>query len=126
VTCRAAALVVAALASAGCGGSGRLTAEGVASCVADRGVETAPRGDSEAATEVLAFEVPGTPPARGLLIIVDDAERAETLERDIKSTARAAGSAAHTVRERNVIAHFLTARPPTEREQGPIRACLED
>ena len=123
---RAAAVVVAVLASAGCGGSGRLTADGLASCLADRGVESAPRGDDDAATEVLAFDVPGTPPARGLLIVVDDAEYAETLERDIRGAAQEQGSVAHTVRERNVIAHFLTARPPTEREQAPIRACLEE
>jgi hypothetical protein len=100
-------------------------AAALASCLADRGVETAPRGDPDARTEVLAFEVPGTPPARGLLIVVDDAEYAEALERDIRSSARDAGSVAYTLREGNVIAQFLTARPPTEREQSPIRDCLE-
>jgi len=122
----AAALALVTLVLAGCGGSSRRTAEDVASCLADRGVETATRGDDDAATEVLAFDVPGTPPARGLLIVVDDAGYAETLERDIRSAARDAGSMAHTLRERNVIAHFLTAQEPTELEQRPIRDCLEE
>jgi hypothetical protein len=120
-----AALGLAALVPAGCGGSRLHTAESVAACLAERGVETEPRGDRDGGTEVLAFEVPGSPPARGLLIIVKGVDEAETLEQDIRESARAAGSVAHTVRGRNVIAHFLTARAPTEREQRPIRDCLD-
>jgi len=125
VTCRAAALTLAVLVPAGCAGSGLLTVAAVASCLAERGVETAPRGDANAATEVLAFEVPGSPPAHGLLIVVDDVGYAETLEADIRRAARDAGSVAHTIQVRNVIAHFLTAGAPTQRAQRPIRACLE-
>ena len=40
----AAALTLAAVSTAGCGGTGLLTTEDVSSCLADRGVETAPRG----------------------------------------------------------------------------------
>ena len=90
------------------------------------GVSRPLRGNPDAHTEVLAFEVPGTPPAHGLLIIVEDAEYAESLERDIRRSALDAGSVAYTVRGGNVIAHFLTARPPTEHEQQPIRDCLEE
>jgi len=123
----AAALAFAAVATAGCGGTAALlTTQDVASCLADRGVETAPRGDTNSATEVLAFVVPGSPPAHGFLIFVDPAEEAQTLEQDIRKSARDAGSVAHTLRERNVIAHFFTARAPTERQQRPIRACLEE
>ncbi len=122
----AAALAFAAVVAGGCGGSAPLTTRAVSTCLADGGVETAPRGDTDSSTEVLAFEVPGSPPAHGFLIFVDRAEEAETLEEDIQNSARDAGSVAHTLRERNVIAHFFTARAPTEREQRPIRACLEE
>jgi hypothetical protein len=122
---RTAALALALVVQAGCGGSGLLTAEAVAACLTERGVETTPRGDADAATEVLAFEVPGSPPAHGLLIVVDDVAYAETLDDDIRRAAREAGSVAHTLRARNVIAHFLTRGAPTPREQRPIRACLE-
>jgi hypothetical protein len=122
----AAALAFAAVATAGCGGTALLTTQAVTTCLADRGVETAPRGDTDSATEVLAFEVPGSPPAHGFLIFVDRAEESQSLEQDIRASARDAGSVAHTLRERNVIAHFFTARAPTEREQRPIRACLEE
>jgi hypothetical protein len=122
---RAAALALAVVVQAGCGGSGPLTVEAVASCLTTRGVETTPRGDADAATEVLAFEVPGSPPAHGLLIVVDGVAYAETLEDDIRRAARQAGSVAHTIRARNAIAHFLTTGAPTQREQRPIRACLE-
>jgi hypothetical protein len=122
----AAALAFAAVATAGCGGTAQLTTRDVSTCLADRGVETAARGDTSSATEVLAFEVPGSPPAHGFLIFVDRAHEAQTLEQDIRKSARDAGSVAHTLRERNVIAHFFTTRAPTEREQRPIRACLEE
>ena len=122
----AAALAFAAFATAGCGGAARLTTQDVSSCLAGRGVETAPRGDTNSATEVLAFEVPGSPPAHGFLIFVDGDEEAQTLEQDIRSSARDAGSVAHTLRERNVIAHFFMAHAPTEGEQRPIRACLAE
>jgi hypothetical protein len=122
----AAALAFAALATAGCGGDSALTTGDVSSCLADRGVETEPRGDINSSTEVLAFEVPGSAPARGFLIFVDRGQDAPALEEDIRKSAREAGSVAHTLRERNVIVHFLTAAAPTQAEQRPIRACLED
>ena len=122
----AAVLAFAAFATAGCGGDSRLTTRDVSSCLADRGVETAPRGDTSSAIEVLSFELPGSPPARGLLIFAEGSEEAQSLERDIRSSSIEDGSGAHTLREQNVIAHFLTPRAPTEREQGPIRACLEE
>lgn len=119
----AAALAFAAFATAGCGGTGLLTTRDVSTCLADRGVETAPRGDTNSATEVLSVVVPGSPPAHGFLIFTEDAE---TLEQDIRQSARDNGSVAHTLRERNVIAHFFTAEAPAESEQRPIRACLKD
>ena len=122
----AAALAFAALATAGCGGDAQLTTGDVSTCLADRGVETEPRGDTESPTDVLAFEVPGSPPARGFLIFVDRAENAPALEEDIRTSAREAGSVAHTLRERNVIVHFFTTAAPTQAEQRPIRACLEE
>jgi hypothetical protein len=122
----AAALAFAAVATAGCGGTAQLTTRDVSICLADRGVETAARGDTNSATEVLAFEVPGSPPAHGFLIFIGNAREAQTLEQDIRKSARDAGSVAHTLRERNVIANFFAARAPTEREQRPIRACLEE
>jgi hypothetical protein len=95
----AAALAFAAVATAGCGGMAQLTTRDVSTCLADRGVETAARGDTSSATEVLAFEVPGSPPAHGFLIFVDRAHEAQTLEQDIRKSARDAGSVAHTLRE---------------------------
>jgi hypothetical protein len=122
----AAAFAFAAVATAaGCGGTASLTTRDVSTCLADRGVETAPRGDTSSATEVLAFQVPGSPPAHGFLIFVDHAEEAQTLEQDIRKSARDAGSVAHTLREQNVIVHFFTTDAPTQSEQRPIRACLE-
>ena len=122
----AAALTFAAFATGGCGGNSLLTTRDVSTCLADRGVETAPRGDTNSATEVLSFEVPGSPPARGFLIFVDRTEEATTLEQDIRESARDNGSVAHTLRQRNVIVHFFTTRAPTQGEQRPIRACLEE
>jgi hypothetical protein len=75
---------------------------------------------------VLSFEVPGSRPARGFLIFVDRPEAAKTLEQDIRTSARDAGSVAHTLREQNVIVHFFTTNAPTESEQQAIRACLKD
>jgi hypothetical protein len=126
VTKVAAALAFAAFATAGCGGTSLLTTRDVSTCLADRGVETAPRGATNTATEVLSFEVPGSPPTRGFLIFVDRTEEAKTLEQDIRKSARDNGSVAHTLRERNVIAHFFTANAPTKSEQRPIRACLKE
>ena len=122
----ATALAFAALASAGCGGAALLTAGDVSTCLADRDVKTAPRGDTDSTTDVLTFEVPGSPPARGFLIFVGGAEAAQALEQDIRQSARDAGSVAHTLRERNMIVHFFTVGAPTQREQQPIRACLEE
>jgi hypothetical protein len=122
----ATALAFAVLATARCGGTALLTTRDVSTCLADRGVKTAPRGDTDSATEVLAFEVPGSPPAHGFLIFVGRAEEAQTLEEDIRTSARDGGSVAHTLRERNVIVHFFTAGAPTQRERQPIRACLEE
>ena len=70
--------------------------------------------------------MPGSPPANGFLIFADGTDEAETLEQDIRESARDDGSVAHTLRERNVIAHFFTTRAPTKGEQAPIRACLEE
>ena len=122
----AAALAFVAFATAGCEGNSLLTTRGVSSCLADRGVETAPRGDTDSATEVLSFVVPGSPPANGFLIFADGTDEAETLEQDIRESARDNGSVAHTLRERNVIAHFFTKGAPTESEQKTIRDCLKD
>ena len=122
----AAVLALAAVSTAGCGGTGLLTTGAVSSCLAGRGVETAPRGDTDSSTEVLSFVVPGSPPANGFLIFAEGTEEAMTLERDIRKSARDNGSVAHTLRERNVIVHFFTADAPTESEQRPIRACLKD
>jgi len=121
----AVALAFAALATAGCGGTALLETGDVSACLAERGVTTAPRGDTDSATDVLSFEVPGSPPARGFLIFAGRADEAQTLEQDIRKSARDAGSVAHTMRQRNVIVHFFTDRAPTQGEQEPIRACLE-
>ena len=122
----AAACAFAALAMAGCGGDALLTTRDVSTCLADRGVETAPRGDTNAATEVLSFELSGSPPARGFLIFAEGTDEAQSLEQDIRSSSIEDGSVAHTLRERNVIVHFFTTAAPTQAEQQPIRACLEE
>ena len=70
--------------------------------------------------------MPGSPPARGFLIFVDRAEDAPALEEDIRTSARKAGSVAHTLRERNVIVHFFTiCCPDGASSSGRFRACLE-
>ena len=122
----AAALAFGAFATAGCGGNSLLTTRDVSTCLADRGVETAPRGDTNSPTEVLSFELSGSPPSRGFLIFAEGTEEAQSLEQDVRRSARDNGSVAHTLRERNVIVHFFTAEAPTESEQRPIRACLKD
>ena len=123
---RACAALVAAALLGGCGGDARVEAADAAGCLAEDEISTAPRGDPDAATEVLAFEIPAEPvPARGLLIFVGDDERARTLAQDIADEARAQGHEAYLLREGNAIAHFLTRDAPTSEQEERIRGCLE-
>jgi hypothetical protein len=109
---------------AACGGEARLEPAGVAGCLADDGISTAPRGDPGAATDVLAFAIPGAPVTNGLLIFAPNEDRAATLAGDIETEAKAQGDEAYLVREHNVIAHFLTEAAPTASQEERIRRCL--
>jgi hypothetical protein len=125
---RRAVLIAAAALSAfgGCGGERRVETADAARCLAADDIATAQRGDPEAATDVLAFEIPSEPtPTRGLLIFVADADDAEKLEAEIAAEAKAQGHEAVLLRERNVIAHFLARNGPTAEERDRIRRCLE-
>ena len=109
---------------AACGGEARLDQAEVAGCLAEDGIPTAPRGDPGAETEVLAFAIPGEPVTNGLLIFAPSGDRAKTLAEDVEEEATAQGDEAYLLRERNVIAHFLTAEPPTEKQEERVRRCL--
>ena len=73
--------------------------------------------------------MPGSPPANGFLIFAEGTDEAKTLEQDIRESARENGSVAHTLRERNVIAHFSLARqdsrllPDTSYGPQSVDAC---
>ncbi len=111
---------------AACGGEAEppLDPAEVATCLADDGISTVPRGDPGAETRVLAFAIPGAPVTNGLLVFASDADAAETIAGEVEDEASEQGDKAYLLRERNVIAHFLTKEPPTAAQEERIRRCL--